>query len=62
MEANTGDIPGGGIETFDTDVFIHRWNSDCTVKHLVLLQVFVLFDELAESRFLQFSLVTKEPP
>lgn len=50
LETIFGDISRGCIEAVDTDVFIHRRNSYRTVEHLVLLQVFVLFDELAESR------------
>lgn len=62
MEANDGDIFGGGIEAFDTDVFIHRRNSYRTIEHLVLLQIPLLLNELAESSFLQFTLVITEPP
>ena len=50
METIFGDISGGCIEAVDTDVPFYRRDSYRTVEHLVLLQVFVLFDELAESR------------
>lgn len=50
METIAGDISGGCVEAVDTDVFIHRRNSYRTIEHLVLLQIFVLFDELAKPR------------
>ena len=62
LETNSSDISGRSLEAFDTNVPFHWRNFDRFIEHLVLLQIPLLLDELAEPRPVWFSLVRTEYP